>query len=422
METGAAHTEVPPTRTCVGLSEALGPAAPASRNPPSRIREELAIRVIRWIDRLEISATNASRVLASGSVLSPAMRIAQIAPLTEAVPPRLYGGTERIVSYLTEELVHLGHDVTVFASGDSRTRATLVPCCPRALRMDPSVRDPLPHILIMLDEVRRREGEFDILHFHVDLMHFPILRDIAARTVTTLHGRLDLRDLQPFYRAFPEFPLVSISNDQRKPMPPVNWAATIHHGLPLDLLRFNSAPHGGYLAFLGRISPEKRPDRAIEIARRAGLPLRLAAKVDAADRDYFEHVIRPLLDDPLVQFVGEIGEEEKSAFLGNACGLLFPIDWPEPFGIVVIEAMACGTPVIAFAHGSVSEILEEGVTGFIVNDVDSAVNAVERLPTLDRLEIRHQFEKRFSAARMARDYVKVYEQLVRASTQQVRIA
>ncbi|MFL6603747.1 MAG: glycosyltransferase family 4 protein [Steroidobacteraceae bacterium] len=350
------------------------------------------------------------------------MKIAQIAPLAEAVPPKLYGGTERIVSYLTEELVRLGHDVTVFATGDSHTSAQLVPCCPRALRLDPAVRDPLPHILMMLDEVRRRSEEFDVLHFHVDLVHMPIFQDIAAHTVTTLHGRLDLRDLQPFYRKFPDFPLVSVSNDQRRPMPPVKWVGTVYHGLPLELLRFTASADEGYLAFLGRISPEKRPDRAIEIARRAGLPIRIAAKIDDADRDYFEYRIRPLLQDPLVEFVGEISDAQKNEFLGKARALLFPIDWPEPFGLVMIEAMACGTPVIAFPHGSVAEVIEEGVTGFLARTVDEAVGAVERLHELDRHEIRRRFEDRFSARRMACDYVEIYQHLARTSSPQLRIA
>jgi len=256
------------------------------------------------------------------------MRIAQIAPLTEAVPPKLYGGTERIVSYLTEELVAQGHEVTLFASADSRTSAELVPCAPHALRLDSKVREPLPHHLIMLEEARRRAEEFDILHFHTDMLHFPMFRHMAGHTLTTLHGRLDLPDLQPFYRKFPEFPLVSISNQQRAPMPPVNWAGTVYHGVPRDLLRFNPSPGEGYLAFLGRMSPEKRPDRAIEIARRAKKRLRVAAKVDHVDRRYFEQSIRPLLQDPLVEFVGEIGEQQKSEFLGNASALLFPVDWP----------------------------------------------------------------------------------------------
>ncbi|WP_142850258.1 glycosyltransferase family 4 protein [Telmatospirillum sp. J64-1] len=350
------------------------------------------------------------------------MKIAQIAPLAEAVPPKLYGGTERIVSYLTEELVRQGHDVTLFASGDSETAATLVPCSPKALRLDPDVRDPVPHILTMIEEVRRRAGDFDILHFHIDLMHFPTFREIAQRTVTTLHGRLDLPDLQPFYRSFPDFPLVSISDDQRRPMPPGNWVGTVHHGLPRDLLTFTPFPREGYLAFLGRISPEKRPDLAIEIARRSGLPLKMAAKVDEADRDYFESRIRPLLDDPLVEFIGEIGESEKSAFLGNARALLFPIDWPEPFGLVMIEAMACGTPVIAFRRGSVPEVIEHGLTGFIVETVEEAVQALDRLDELSRLEVRRRFEKRFSAERMARDYLAIYRSLTEPSRQPLQVA
>jgi glycosyltransferase involved in cell wall biosynthesis len=350
------------------------------------------------------------------------MKIAQIAPLAEAVPPRLYGGTERIVSYLTEELVRQGHQVTVFASGDSRTCAELVACAPKALRLDPAVRDPLPHVLMMLDEVRRRAHEFDVLHFHMDLFHFPTFTDIAGQTVTTLHGRLDLPDLQAFYRRFWDFPLVSISDDQRGPLPGAHWAGTVYHGLPLELHRFAPTTDQGYLAFLGRISPEKRPDRAIEIARRAGLPLRIAAKVDNADRVYFQQQIEPLLADPLVEFVGEIGDADKSEFLGNARALLFPIDWPEPFGLVVIESMACGTPVIAFARGSVPEIVEDGVTGFVVHNIEEAVRAVSRLPELDRLEVRRRFEQRFSAARMASDYLEIYRQLARTSTPQLRIA
>ena len=350
------------------------------------------------------------------------MKIAQIAPLAEAVPPRLYGGTERIVSYLTEELVREGHQVTVFASGDSRTRAELVACAPKALRLDPAVRDPIPHVLMMLDEVRRRAHEFDILHFHMDLFHFPTFTDIAGQTVTTLHGRLDLPDLEPFYRRFRDFPLVSISNDQRGPLPDAHWAGTVYHGLPLELHRFVPSTDQGYLAFLGRISPEKRPDRAIEIARRAGIPLRMAAKVDDADRAYFEQQIEPLLRDPLVEFVGEIGDADKSEFLGNARALLFPIDWPEPFGLVVIESMACGTPVIAFARGSVAEIVEDGVTGFIVYDIEEAARAVRRLPELDRREVRRRFEQRFSAGRMASDYLEIYRQLALTSTPRLRIA
>ncbi len=350
------------------------------------------------------------------------MKIAQIAPLAEAVPPQLYGGTERIVSYLTEELVRQGHQVTVFASGDSRTRAELVACARQALRLDPTVRDPIPHVLMMLDEVRRRAHEFDVLHFHMDLFHFPTFTDLAGQTITTLHGRLDLPDLQPFYRRFQDFPLVSISNDQRGPLPEAHWAGTVYHGLPLDLHRFRPSTDQGYLAFLGRISPEKRPDRAIEIARRAGLPLKIAAKVDNADRAYFEAQIKPLLADPLVEFVGEIGDADKSEFLGNARALLFPIDWPEPFGLVVIESMACGTPVIAFARGSVPEVVEESVTGFIVQDIEEAVRAVGRLPELDRRQVRRRFEQRFSVTRMAGDYLELYRQVARTSAPRLRIA
>jgi glycosyltransferase involved in cell wall biosynthesis len=340
------------------------------------------------------------------------MKIAQIAPLAERVPPRLYGGTERIVSYLTEALVQQGHDVTLFASGDSRTSATLVPCSDMALRLNPEVRDPVPYQVMMLEQVRQRAAEFDILHFHIDMLHFPLVREFAERTVTTLHGRLDLPDLKPFYRAFPEFPLVSISNDQRRPMPPVNWAGTVYHGLPSDLLPFTAEPHGGYLAFLGRISPEKRPDRAIEIAARSGMRLKIAAKVDKVDQEYWDQVVAPLVaNHPNVEFVGEIGDQQKASFLGNAAALLFPIDWPEPFGLVMIEAMSCGTPIIAFGCGSVPEIIDHGVSGFIVSSVEEAVEAVSRVPTLDRRLVRATFETRFTSARMARDYLAIYERL-----------
>jgi glycosyltransferase involved in cell wall biosynthesis len=339
------------------------------------------------------------------------MRIAQIAPLAEAVPPKRYGGTERVVSYLTEELVRQGHEVTLFASGDSRTNARLVSCCPTAVRLDDSVSDPVPHTLMMLDRVRKHADEFDVLHFHTELEHFPVFQDIALRTVTTLHGRLDANELSPFYARFSQFPLVSISNDQRHPVPTVNWVGTVYHGLPLELLKFNARPDGGYLAFLGRISPEKRPDRAIEIAKRSGVPLRIAAKIDDENRKYFEEHIRPLLEDPRIAFVDEIGDAAKGEFLGQARALLFPIDWPEPFGLVMIEAMACGTPVIAYPLGSVPEIVDEA-TGFLVNDTDEAVQAVNRLEELDRAVVRQRFEERFSAPRMARDYVQIYRQLV----------
>ena len=344
------------------------------------------------------------------------MKIAQVAPLAERCPPRLYGGTERIVSYLTEELVRQGHEVTLFASGDSRTAATLVRCSEMALRLNPAVRDHLPYHLVMLDEVRRRADDFDVIHFHIDLFHFPLIREFADRTVTTLHGRLDLPDLTPFYAAFPEMPLVSISDSQRRPMPVVNWAATVAHGLPRDLLPFSPRPKGDqlgdYLAFLGRISPEKRPDRAIEIAVRAGLPLKIAAKVDNADRRYWDTVIAPLVArHDNVEFIGEIDEARKASFLGNARALLFPIDWPEPFGLVMIEAMACGTPVIAWNRGSVPEVVDDGVTGFIVDDEAQAEAAVKRLAMIDRATVRSVFERRFTVERMAADYLAVYRSL-----------
>ncbi|MGO4304403.1 glycosyltransferase family 4 protein [Cupriavidus sp. RAF12] len=341
------------------------------------------------------------------------MKIAQIAPLAERCPPSLYGGTERVVSYLTEELVRQGHDVTLFASGDSATRAELVPCCDMALRLDARVRDPLPYYVMMLDRVMARASNFDVLHFHIDMVHFPLLRRMPVRTVTTLHGRLDLPDLQPFYARFPHFPLVSVSTAQRAPMPPVNWAGTVHHGLPANVLAGCANPRGDYLAFLGRISPEKRPDHAIEIAARAGLPLKIAAKVDKVDHDYWEDTIRPLVEvHSDVEYIGEIAEHEKAAFLGNARALLFPIDWPEPFGLVMIEAMACSTPVIAFACGSVPEVIEHGVSGYIVHGIDEAVAAVHRAATLPRAAVRAAFEVRFTVERMAREYVRIYQSLV----------
>ena len=339
------------------------------------------------------------------------MRIAQIAPLTESVPPKFYGGTERVVSYLTEELVRQGHDVTLFASGDSQTAATLVACTEKALRLNSGVQDPSPHNIVMLEKVRRQAGDFDVLHFHIDHIHFPIFRDIAERMVTTLHGRLDLPDLQPLYEEFCDIPLVSITRHQRLPMPPVNWVGMVHHSLPVHIYPFSASPNGGYLAFLGRICPEKRADRAIEIARRAGMTLKIAAKVDAVDRSYFEDHIRHLLGHPLIEFVGEIGEQEKARFLGNARALLFPIDWPEPFGLVMIEAMACGTPVIAYGCGSVPEVIDEGVSGFIVGGIDEAVDAVRNLDALDRYRVRRRFEERFSVERMAKDYLAIYHSM-----------
>ncbi|WP_028919231.1 glycosyltransferase family 4 protein [Pseudoxanthomonas suwonensis] len=341
------------------------------------------------------------------------MRIAHVAPLYEAVPPRLYGGTERIVAWLADAQVDLGHDVTVFASGDSRTRARLVACREQALRLDPQpLKSDLAAHLAMLHEVRRRAGEFDLLHFHVDLLHFPLFADMAGRTLTTLHGRLDLADLPDAYRRWPHFPLVSISAQQRQPLRFANWIGTVPHGLPADLLQPPESPRGDYLAFLGRISPEKRPDRAIGIASRAGMRLRMAAKVDAADAVYFHDAIEPLLDEAGVDFVGEIDDARKPGFLGHAAALLFPIDWPEPFGLVMIEAMACGTPVIAWDCGSVREVVEHGVTGFIVSSMDEAVAAVERLHELDRATIRRVFERRFSATVMARGYLELYRRLL----------
>jgi len=340
------------------------------------------------------------------------MKIAQIAPLAESVPPRLYGGTERMVSYLTEELVAQGHEVTLFASGDSVTSARLVACAPSALRLNPAVRDPVPHHLLMLEHLRQRVGEFDILHFHIDLLHFSLLRTIDTPSVTTLHGRLDLPDLLPFYRVFPDVPLVSISDSQRAPMPPVRWVRTVHHGLPSELYRFSPRATGGYLAFLGRISPEKRPDRAIEMASRSGIPLKIAAKIDTVDMDYWKAEIEPLVHaNPLVEFIGEIGEHEKAAFLGEATALLFPIDWPEPFGLVMIEALACGTPVIAFRCGSAPEVIDHGVTGFLVDDLDAAVACIDAAAALDRAKVRGGFERRFTIERVAEDYIQVYHAL-----------
>jgi glycosyltransferase involved in cell wall biosynthesis len=340
------------------------------------------------------------------------VKIAQIAPLMESVPPRLYGGTERVVSYLTEELVRQGHDVTLFASGDSITAAELVACAPEALRLDSRVRDPIPYHMIMLDRLRKRMEEFDILHFHIDQFQYPLFRAHASRTVTTLHGRQDLPDLKPLYSYFGEMPLVSISNHQRLPVHSANFAATIYHGLPLDLLQPNFQPRGGYVAFLGRISAEKRPDRAIHIARSLGIPLKIAAKVDKVDEKYFRREIEPLLDGPGVEFIGEINDREKSAFLGEALALLCPIDWPEPFGLVMIEAMACGTPVLAFRHGSVPEVIDDGITGRIVDDLDEAVHALAEVISLDRRAVRRRFEERFTSARMAKDYVRLYRKLL----------
>jgi glycosyltransferase involved in cell wall biosynthesis len=342
------------------------------------------------------------------------MRIAQVAPLAEAVPPYLYGGTERIVSYLTEELVALGHEVTLFASGDSRTAARLDAIVPRALRLDNSVRDTIAPHVFMLSRLQERLHDFDIVHFHIDHLHLPIMRGAGVPFLTTLHGRLDLPEVAPLFRAHPEAPFVSISDAQRRPLPFANWAGTVYHGLPPGLLPFSPRDRG-YLAFLGRISPEKGPDAAIRIARASGLPLRIAAKVDNADRAYFETVVQPMLDAPGVEFVGEITEAEKAEFLGGATALLFPIQWPEPFGLVMIEAMACGTPVVAFNRGSVPEVLEDGVSGFVVEDETGALAALHRIGTLDRAAVRGAFETRFTARRMAENYLTLYRRLAGAS-------
>ena len=340
------------------------------------------------------------------------LRIAQVAPLFESVPPKLYGGTERVVSYLTEELVLQGHQVTLFASGDSVTAAERVSVTPRALRLDPRNPDPVSLHMVMLEEVFKRADRFDIIHFHIDGLHFPLARRHPVTTLTTLHGRLDLNGLESLYAEFSDLPLVSISNAQRQPLAWANWAATIPHGLPLGL-HTPTYECGQYLAFIGRISPEKGVDRAIAIARRTQIPLKIAAKVDRADADYFHRVIEPLLEPPLIEYIGEIDEARKTAFLGGALALLFPIDWPEPFGLAMIEAMACGTPVVAFRRGSVPEVIDDGVTGYMVDDVDAAVGAVLRMRRFDRRGVRETFEQRFSAARMADDHCELYRSLRR---------
>ena len=340
------------------------------------------------------------------------MRIAQVAPLCESTPPRMYGGTERVVAYLTDALVELGHDVTLFASADARTKALLFPARDQSIRLDPCpLKSDVAAHLAMLHDVRRHFGDFDVLHFHIEPLQFPVFEGRSQRTLTTLHGRLDIKDIPALYERWSDFPLVSISNSQRAALPAVNWAGTVYHGLPEGLLQF-SPDHDDYLVFLGRISPEKRPDRAIAIARAMGMPLKIAAKVDAVDKAYFWAEIEPLMDTPLVEFIGEIGEEEKSALLGRAAALLFPIDWPEPFGLVMIEAMACGTPVIAWDRGSVPEVVDHGVTGFIVNSEEEAMEAVRTLHSIDRHQVRNVFEHRFTAHVMARSYLALYRNLL----------
>jgi glycosyltransferase involved in cell wall biosynthesis len=346
------------------------------------------------------------------------MRIAQVAPLVESVPPKHYGGTERIVAYLTEELVRLGHTVTLFASGDSVTSAELVPVCRRSFRRNKRATDYLSLEVLLMDHVMQRAGEFDVIHFHTGCLHYLISRHLRVPHVTTLHGRLDPPESLRLYERFRDMPMISISNAQRSPWPCANWQATIYHGLRQDLFRFHPEA-GRYLAFLGRASPEKRVDRAIEIAKRVGMPLKIAAKVDRADRRYFKREIEPLLNDPHIEWLGEINDKDKDEFLGNAYALLFPIDWPEPFGLVMVESMACGTPVVAYAGGSVAEVMADGVTGFVVNEIEEAVEGVRRVRDLSRAQCREVFDKRFTASRMASDYVNVYTRLADSRTRKM---
>jgi glycosyltransferase involved in cell wall biosynthesis len=343
------------------------------------------------------------------------MKIAQVAPLWESVPPKLYGGTERIVSYLTEELVGMGHEVTLFASGDSRTAAQLEPVCERALRLNTGIFNRDASMVMLQERALGSAGNFDIVHSHVDFLGFPLARRSAHPVVTTLHGRLDLPELTSVFREYSEMPLVSISDAQRRPMPWANWQATIHHGLPRDLYSFH-AKHEGYLAFLGRIAAEKRPDHAIQLAKRTGLPLRIAAKVDPADREYYASEIEPMLQHPLVEFIGEISDREKNEFVGNALALVCPYDWPEPFGLVLIEALACGTPILAYRRGSIPEIIENGETGFVCESFPDMIEAVGSIKNIDRRRCRSAFEKRFTADRMARDYVALYQRILNGAT------
>jgi glycosyltransferase involved in cell wall biosynthesis len=339
------------------------------------------------------------------------MKIAQVAPLYEAVPPKLYGGTERVIHYLTEELVRQGHDVTLFASGDSVTSAKLVSNVDQALRLDPHCIDPLAHHLVQLEMIMNRSKDFDIIHFHTDFLHFPLTSRCNISCVTTLHGRLDIPDLQPLYHEYPKEKVISISNHQRTPLPQANWIGTVYHGLPANLHPLQEG-EGGYLAFIGRISPEKGLDSAVRIAIDCGCPLKVAAKVDKVDQHYFEKHISSLLDHPLVEYVGEINEREKTSFLGNAKALLFPINWPEPFGLVMIESMSCGTPVIAFKNGSVPEVIDDGLSGFVVESIPAAVEAVKKIKQLSRPTVRAVFEERFTAERMTADYLKLYRSIL----------
>lgn len=348
------------------------------------------------------------------------LNIAQVAPLYESVPPKRYGGTERVVSYLTEELVALGHQVTLFASGDSVTKATLVPACERSLRLDDQCVDQLVHHIGMLQQILDECDRFDLIHFHIDYLHFPISRLMRLPHITTLHGNLGIRDLKPFYKIFKDMPLVSISLEQRKPLPDVNWVGNVHHGLPSDFLK-PKYTQGKYLAFLGRVSPEKGLERAIDIAIRSGIPLKIAAKVDKHDKEYYEQNICPLIKHPLIEFIGEINDQEKNDFLGNAMALVFPINWQEPFGLVMIEALACGTPVVAYNIGSVSEVIDHGVTGFIVTNQNDAVKAVQNIELISRYDCRRTFDERFTAARMTRDYLNVYNKALEMERDQFDI-
>ncbi|NII26568.1 glycosyltransferase family 4 protein [Pseudoflavitalea sp. X16] len=342
------------------------------------------------------------------------MKIAQVAPLFEAVPPKLYGGTERVIHYLTEELVRRKHEVTLFASGDSVTTAQLIPITHEALRLNPDCIDPLAHCIVQLEKVIRQAKEFDIIHFHTDFLHFPFSSRCDTPCITTLHGRLDLPDLQPLYNEFPRQKVISISNSQRLPLPQANWIGTVYHGLPAGLHPLQEG-NGEYLAFIGRISPEKGVDWAIQIAIECNCPIKIAAKIDKVDQHYFEKHIAHLIDHPLVEYVGEINEQEKTSFLGKAKALLFPINWSEPFGLVMIEALSCGTPVIAFKNGSVPEVIDHGITGFVVESIPEAVQAVSRIKQLSRPAIRRVFEERFTAGRMAEDYLRLYIQVLQDS-------
>jgi glycosyltransferase involved in cell wall biosynthesis len=340
------------------------------------------------------------------------MKIAQISPLYESVPPKFYGGTERVVHYLTEELVAQGHEVTLYASGDSITKASLIPCCEAALRLNGNAVDVLAPHFTMMERIEKEAHQYDVIHSHIDYLIYPFIKRNKYHILTTLHGRLDIPELQPLYKEYFQVPVVSISDSQRKPLPGANWKSTVYHGLPLDLYSYNAQAQD-YLVFIGRISPEKRIDRAIEIAIKAGIPLRIAAKVDKVDKDYFETQIKKLIDHPLIEMYGEVGDREKQELLGNAMGLVFPVNWPEPFGLAMIEAMACGTPVIAYRCGSIPEVVDEGITGFVVNSQEEAVEAVGKLPQLSRRLVRQTFEKRFSAERMTHDYLKVYKSLIK---------